>query len=331
MAKICRLEKSKYEGFDSYLLTNGHLEICLVPELGGKLTSIRHLLTGREWLWRNPHLPLRPVTYDGSFVANFDTGGLDECFPAVSGGPFPTPPWEGVTIPDHGECWCQPWDIKIVKSSADNVVIWTGCHGVRFPYQFERTLTLSTASPHIQLDYQVSNLTAFDMPFIWSIHPILQIEKGMQIYLPRSVNSVQIDTDLHGFLGEAHDWISWPEAVGAHNQSVPLFEVPAPEFGQAYKLYAPLFGESGPVETTLADPTGDHQLTFRFDSQEITHIGIWMNYGGWSGSGSAPYFNLGLEPCIGGTDDLSQASERGEAAILPAKKSRRWSLEIWVR
>ena len=91
MANTCALEETKHQGFDAYILTNEHIRACVIPDLGGKITSIRHLLTEREWLWSNPYLPLQPVEYGASFTEKYDTGGLDECFPAVSGDFNPRP------------------------------------------------------------------------------------------------------------------------------------------------------------------------------------------------------------------------------------------------
>ena len=85
------------------------------------------------------------------------------------------------------------------------------------------------------------------------------------------------------------------------------------------------------VETALVDMDGKHSFTFRFRPAEITHVGVWMNYGGWSGSGSENYYNLGLEPCIGGRDSLSSAKLLGEYTVLPAQGSRSWRLELSIR
>ena len=330
MANICALRQAKFHGFDSFILTNGHIQVCIVPELGGKIVSIYHLSTQREWLWSNPYLPAQAVTYGALFVDKYDTGGLDECFPAVSGGAYPDAPWDGVLIPDHGELWCQPWETEIVESSTRQIIVSMVCYGVRFPYRFQRTLAISAERPALTLEYQVSNLTSFDMPFIWSIHPLLHIEEGMQVFLPNGVETVRVEGAVNDFLGQSGSRLHWPQAKRADLQPIDLSRVPANEFGQAYKLFThPLHGHDQ-VETAIYDPAGEHSLAFRFRPDEISHVGLWMNYGGWSGSGSKPYFNLGLEPCIGGTDALPKAKELGEYGLLPAKQSRAWTLELWV-
>ena len=47
-----------------------------------------------------------------------------------------------------------------------------------------------------------------------------------------------------------------------------------------------------------------------------------------TGSGT-PYFNLGLEPCIGAQDSLAEAvTARNLFEILPPRGSRTWWLEV---
>lgn len=319
----CSLQNQKEGPFDAHTMSNGRVRLTIVPELGGKITSIFHLASGREWLWRNPHLPQKSVVYDASYVTEFDTGGLDECFPAVSGGPYPGEPWAGTQIPDHGELWCQPWDIVRSEHTAERLSLSLTCYGARFPYRFMRTLSMTADSPTITLDYEVENLSNFDFPFIWSSHPLLAIEEGMRITLPPAVDTVHRDASAGGQAA-----LAWPAINQDGHESLAI--VPASDFGEAIKLYTPLLHGDEPVETAVIAPDGHHRLAFRFRPNEVTHIGLWLNYGGWSGSGSTPYFNLGLEPCIGNRDDLGGAVAAGDAAVLPAKQTRRWSLQLLV-
>ncbi|MNF17232.1 hypothetical protein D3C80_2206090 [compost metagenome] len=52
--------------------------------------------------------------------------------------------------------------------------------------------------------------------------------------------------------------------------------------------------------------------------------------GGWCPiPGKEPYFNLGLEPCIGWGDDLAYAVTHGLShGVLPPVGERRWTLEL---
>ena len=326
----CRHDETDYEGLPALVLENGLVQLTILPSLGGKISSIKDLSTGREWLWQNPHLPMGPVQYDASFVEQYDTGGLDECFPAVSGGVYPAEPWQGAIIPDHGELWCQPWQYEWLEASAERLVLKMGCYGVRFPYHFTRTLTLSAGSASLRLAYTVTNLTGFDFPFIWSVHPLMNIEPGMTLRLPASVAVVYPEGSTPGFLGDYDTAVAWPLLKRGPADEIDLSIVPQVGVGQAAKLYSARLTGSEPVVASLADPSGQHAFSFRFRPDEITHIGLWLNYSAWAGYGSEPYFNLGLEPCIGDSDDLAKLTSTGRAAILAARKVRKWSLELNV-
>ena len=326
-APTCAVQTTRDEGQLALKLSNGLLATTFLPAIGGKLSSIYHIPSGREWLARNPYLPHKPIVYDGDFVGEYDSGGLDECFPAVSAGPFPGAPWAGTLIPDHGELWCQPWEWTLSGATDERIVLAGVCYGARFPYRFARTITLERGSPSLQLTYEVTNLSNFDLPFVWSIHPILAVTPGMEIILPASVNALRLDGDANDYLGPAGSRHGWPLATDIAGHSLDLATIPTPDVGRAAKFYTlPLAGDE-PVVAGVREPAGP-ELMFHFSPHEISHVGLWMNWGGWSGSGSPPYFNLGLEPCIGGADSLARAQQIDEYALLPAQHSRCWQLEI---
>lgn len=326
----CRLQHTTYEGLAALELFNGLISLTIVPELGGKITSIKQRTLDKEWLWRNPHLDYRRPTYGASYIEQFDLGGLDECFPSVSPVYFPRDPWAGVAIPDHGELWAQPWETTIVETSTEQIVLSMACYGVRLPYHFERIVTIEADRAVVRLDYKVINLSPYPLPFVWSIHPILNIEAGMRLVLPRQINRIRVDSSVDGFLGKMGAMHPWPLTTGVDGQTIDLSEILPAEAGRAAKFYTlPLQG-TDPVEAIVTDVKNKHSFGFRFLPAEISHLGIWMNYGGWSGVGPAPYYNLGLEPCIGGADALTIAQRLNEYAILEAKQTRRWTLEMMV-
>jgi hypothetical protein len=69
-------------------------------------------------------------------------------------------------------------------------------------------------------------------------------------------------------------------------------------------------------------------LELDWSPAEIPCLGLWVNLGGWSGCGSLPYFNLGLEPTTSPHDRLSDAVMAGEAMVLQAGETRHWSLRV---
>src|SRR5882724_2414082 len=72
------------DGFETVVVDTGLLSLSLIPELGGKINSLRDRRTGREWLWRNPRQVYQRAPAGSAYVAVADTGGWDECLPTVA-------------------------------------------------------------------------------------------------------------------------------------------------------------------------------------------------------------------------------------------------------
>ncbi len=329
MDQPCQLRRITHQGFEALELTNGQIYLVVLPELGGKIASIRHMASGTEWLWSNPHLSYRKPVFDASYIREFDFGGLDECFPSVAPAFYPTAPWAGTPVPDHGELWSQPWKGGLAQSTGQRVTLALACHGVRFPYRFERTITIEAGSATARLDYRVANLSPFVFPFVWSIHPLLPLSPGMKLMLPVGVAQVRVDFSTEDWLGKTGELQSWPTVIGRDGQAVDMSQIPPPSFGRGVKLFTlPLQGRS-PVETVLADAAGERSFCFRFLPTEITHVGVWINCAGWTPLDLPPYYNLALEPCIGASDSLNVAvNQWREHGVLGPSEEKTWSLEI---
>ena len=66
-------------------------------------------------------------------------------------------------------------------------------------------------------------------------------------------------------------------------------------------------------------------LGLSWNPSEIPYLGLWVNNGGWSGCGSEPYFNLGIEPATLPIDNLTNAEN---PPVLQPGETRCWSLEV---
>jgi len=329
MPRGCQLRETTHEGFNAIEISNGQIALVVIPDLGAKIASICHLPSQKEWLWKSPYLQYREPLYGASYIREFDLGGLDECFPTVAPTFFPSDPWAGTELPDHGELWCQPWNIQEVRSSEKRVVLWLDCYGVRLPYHFERAIVMEAEQPVARLEYRITNLSPFPLPFIWSIHPLLRIEPGMRLLLPPAVSQIRVDFSTNDFLGKMGALKSWPQAMDESGRTIDFSRIQPPSFAQGVKFFTFPLQEVGPVETALIDPQGEHSFRFRFHSNEISHIGVWMNYGGWTPLDKPAYYNLALEPCIGASDSLTVAVKHWrEHGLLSPRQQQEWSLEI---
>ena len=308
------------EGFESLCVHTGSIELTLIPELGGKISSLRDRRSGREWLWRHPRFPYKRVPYGSSYIAEADTGGWDECFPSVSACSYPSEPWQGIAIQDHGELWSQVPKFEIVER-AEMLTLRTRWQGVALPYTFTRTVTLAPNSSVIRANYEVVNNANQSINYVWSIHPLLSIEPGMVLDLPHSAR-FHVAGSIPQDLVSPEQTVQYPFAARGLNFPT----LPETSAGCAIKIWSdPLPAGEG----WAAIHANDGELQMRWDVALLPQVAAWMNFGAWAADGGTPYYNLGLEPCIGAQDSLADAvTQYNLFATVSPRGSKTWWLEI---
>lgn len=308
------------EGFQGIHVQTGVIELTMIPELGGKISSLRDCRNQREWLWRHPRYPYKRVPHGSSYIAEADTGGWDECFPSVSACSYPSEPWRGASIQDHGELWSQSPELEI-EEHGDAMVIRTCWQGVALPYTFTRRLTLTGNSSLIHSEYEVRNQSSQPLDFVWCIHPLLAIEPGMGLHLPSSAR-FNVAGAFPSDLVLSHKDLQYPFSASGLN--FPL--LPETSAGRSIKIW------SDPLPMSVGWAmlrARDGELRMKWDASHLPQLAAWMNFGAWAADGGTPYYNLGLEPCIGAQDSLADAvTTYNLFATLPSEASKIWWLEI---
>ncbi|MBA3317201.1 MAG: hypothetical protein H0T50_03815 [Gemmatimonadales bacterium] len=313
--------QTSVSGLPAIALRNAELEVVAVPSVGMKLTNLRRT-RGREWLWRSDQIRLEQPRQATSFVETADTGGWDECFPTVGASPIPGAPQESPALPDHGELWSASWTSSTYEH-AGGVTLAASAAGSLLPYEFHREVTLDPREPVMRLRYRVKNTGESPFPWIWSSHPIFNVQPGTTLELP-SVRQVKLDA-VHGLPELSRgDIVSWPDAFGGEGGRFTF-----PERGT---WAAKLFGDVGAAgRMILTDPRRNERLEMVVRPEEVPQVGIWINNRGWAPPGRRPYYNLALEPAIGAPDRLDEAvRDWGTAQTLDPGQERSWGLEVWV-
>ncbi|MFL5495182.1 MAG: hypothetical protein ACJ8DC_12430 [Gemmatimonadales bacterium] len=306
-------------GFPAIALRSAQLEVIVVPAIGMKLTNLRRP-GGREWLWRNDQIPLTLPEPGASYVETADSGGWDECFPTVAPSSVPGAPAGTPLLPDHGELWSAFWASSVLQHASGTTLL-SSTEGSLLPYEFSRQITLDPVEPVLRLRYRVRHTGATPFPWIWSSHPLFNVQPGSTLSLP-GVDQVKVGA-VHGRtdIGR-NDVVSWPEAIGGESGQLTF----PGQRGWALKLFADL-GASGRM--ILTDPRRGERLEITVRREEVPQVGLWINCGGWAPAGRRPYFNLGLEPCIGAPDRLDEAVLTwGTGQTLEPGEERSWAVEI---
>jgi galactose mutarotase-like enzyme len=284
-----------------------------------KLTNLRRL-DGREWLWRSDQIPLAPPKPGASYVETADSGGWDECFPTVGPCPIPGAPPGTPPLPDHGELWSAPWTSSVFDG-ADGTTLAGSARGIAFPYEFHRRVTLDPHESVVHFHYLLRHTGNSPFPWIWSAHPLLNVQPGSVLELP-GVTQVKVAA-VHGRADlSENDLVSWPGGIGG---DADRFTFPS-DGGWAVKLFGDLSGQGRMI---LTDPRRGERLKMIVQPSQVPQVGLWINCGGWAPAGRTPYYNLALEPCIGAPDRLDIAVQEWHTAqTLQPGEERSWSVEV---
>lgn len=285
---------------DRVVIVSDMLRAEIAPEMGGRILSLKSMGNQREWLWRNPYLQVRVPVGGESYTGCLDAGGWDEIAPSISRCVV----MGNRMIPDHGDIVRHP--ARVLSAGPDHCLLCTELESL--PLRFTRLLRLQGSG--LMVDYALESLGSEAIPCLWSAHPLFAIEPGTRIEVGR--------WDVFDTASSLGEYCSF-------DGMIPDFRSPD------FKPFAcKMFSRSGSVDRVgIRHPDGD-ALEFEWDADEIPHLGLWLNLGAWSGCGSPPYLNIGIEPTSSPHDSLADAMDCGDAMILEAGETRRWTLRVHV-
>lgn len=288
----------------SLTLADGPIELEIRPDLGGKVTALRCLRHGRQWLAeRDERLP---PSADGKVYGPGEAWGWDELFPTVLPGRGTPPPWRG-PLRDHGDLWGRPWEML----AADPRSVTLACGNREGGWRFERQLVLD--GPAVDCRYRLRNEGEVAFPFLWSMHPIFALREEDRLTMD-GVEAVRATISDHSALPEAPATIGWPV-----HERLRLDEV-RPADKTFLKLYAT------PPDGQVRVVGGECELELRTDVDFAPHIGIYVNFGAWPESGLL--HQVGLEPTTAPEDDLAAVVAGARPAELGPGEERTWQVRV---
>jgi galactose mutarotase-like enzyme len=302
--------------FNRLALKTDTLEVEVLPELGGKISSLRRngieLLQGqlKPYTLRSP-----TMRFDES-----DGSGFDECLPSVSACEIPGPS-NTIQIPDHGEFWRLP--CEVTHQEVDEARLTT--IGSVLPLRFDRKLKVQGET--LQIDYRVENAGDVKTPYLWSAHPLFCVDPNDAIVLPPSVQQVSVEASTRDRLGAKGSVYGWPIAEVKGNGKINLSQVGRVSDDTGDKLYtmAPTEGWAAIERKRVG-----LRVEVGFDVKLSPYLGLWLCYGGWpEGKGNRQQC-VALEPCTAPEDSLALALEKGRARVLAPGQSSSWRMTISV-
>ena len=306
---------------EAVVLDNRSVRLTVVPELGGKIASLIRNESGHEYLLQptDPRCAYRTRSH-GEFFENHEPCGFDECVPTVAECVYREEPFAARRLPDHGDIWGLPSALELVGEQ----ITLTSCVG-SLPLRFTKKIKLLENT--VRLDYEATNLGRSTVKFLWSAHPLLRVEPGAEIILPREVEEVEVSWSKDERLGKSGERCGWPKATGSSGQIVHINRVASPSANSAEKLFTPRLSD-GFCGVFL--PRENESIVFCFDPSPLPYVGIWICQGGWPSSRTGKHLTVALEPCNGRPDSLEKAITRNECAVLGPCGTMQWWMEIEI-
>lgn len=287
-------------GHDVRVLRGEGIRVTVEAERGGRISSILHLPSGREWL-AQPEKTRSPSAYGSSFTAG-DMAGWDEMLPTIQACAHPGPgSAAGVVLPDHGEVWALPWCVD----AAGVQDLTLGVAGRALPYRLVRRLRIVEPTSLV-IDYRLEVLGDEPLALLWACHPQWDCSPGTSIGLPGVTEMLDVTGGPPGMT------VVWPSQGPARVELLPV--------GTGRKLVAP--PDVHVAEVELRDPEGTW-LRMHWDAADLPHLGLWLDNRCLS---RRPV--VVLEPSDGFFDSVELAASTGRVAITEPGLPRRWRLGI---
>lgn len=310
--------ESTYKDVKAVAIENEKILVKFLPDHGGKLASFICKESGRELLVQAEGGSYKKLEYDGDYVES-ECSGFDDMFPTIDKAYYSNYPWEGIEMPDHGEVCGLKWDHTI----EDNC-LYMSVNGVRFPYKLEKWIRVDEGN-ELRIDYKLTNLSDFDMDFIWAGHIMLNAREGAELLLPYKEGAETVcvfSSDID--LGKFGDTVLWPATRKKDGGSQRLDITPKRDIkGNSYKYY---FKEKMPEGWFgYRYPDDRLEMIISLPEDKIPYMGIWVNEGSFKN-----YYNIAPEPCTGTFDKPEMAEVYGQNSVLKAKSEEVWFLRFGI-
>lgn len=290
------------DGFDVHSLVSEDARVSVVPELGGKVVSIQHLPSGREWLdgWepaqeRRLWRPTDPEDFETS-----SGSGIDECLPSVLACEYKEHP-----IPDHGELWSARAEFDELAAPAGHLTCQWALSSL--PLKFERQITLESGT--LRFRYTLQNLSDQPTPFLWAWHPLFALHPGDKMTTTPALKTCMTAD------GERHPW---PVFQPGQDLSRARTGSPHPSCAKVF------LGPSERQKFLIQGETG--ALELEWDMKQLPWTGIWITRGAWKG-----LHHWAIEPTNAPVDYLSEVEPEDPHSHLTPFEVRNWSILLNLR
>ncbi|MCY0900288.1 MAG: hypothetical protein OWU33_15435 [Firmicutes bacterium] len=287
-------------GIPAIVLANRWLRVVVLPQLGGKIWSIEYRPHSREWLWHNPRIDVGLAPFGAAFD-DYWSGGADVAFPSCY-----ESTWNGWKVPDLGELWSIPWNVSHTFLP-DSVTLTLTVGGRIWPVEVQRTITLNSHLPVVNMTFKITNVGSQSFPFLLGFHPAIAAEPGYRLDLAPGNVKVDEGTQEMGDIGQEY---SWPYLAKSESDRPRDMRIMPPYTEGSYggHFFRP---STAALWWAITDPKEQSGIGLVASINEWQGLWIWQVFGGWRG-----YYHVAVEPWTGYPITLHEAVKLNSARWL---------------
>lgn len=288
-------------------LRNNAIEVAFLPELGGKIT---HLQTTDGWNVISRSDRPRQARDPGMAFGDTAFDGIDEIFPTLAAGPYPTGSWTDTNLPAHGELFRQAW--RHVPGTGVNLEV----DGLALPYTFRRQATLNGST--LILDYTVTNHAHEPLYALYAFHPLWRGTAELEVAALTPETKVTRSWSDGGWLGTPGTRTT---LAGLCRPDGPCLtdNLFVPQSGHFYKF----FTTTPHNESLTLDYGAGRTLHIRWPAKLFPYYAVWSSEGGVDG-----LQHWATEPTVGPHDGLDAAYAADQALRIPPQGDLTWRIEL---
>jgi len=321
----CRIsDQWTFRGYRVLVLENELLRIGVLLDKGADIFEFLYKPVDLDFLWRTPTFLRRRPILDGlpSRIGPFlDTmeGGWQEVLP--NGGRVCE--YLGAEFGLHGEVWTLPWEHRITVDTAQRVEVTLAVRCVRTPLRLERTMSLTSGQPRLELREELVNESDEELPFMWGHHPLFGpqfVDQDTELRLPPCEAVVDLNVDEASRFDPGQHF-PWPVGRARDGSDVDVARFPPRDARISDMLYLTDLSEGW---AELVNHRRGVGLRLDFDLQTFSCLWAWLEFGGNRGCPSwGRYYAVALEPFSSWPAILTKAMENGTELRLPPRATRR--------
>jgi len=319
------------DGLSRICMQNQHLTVAILPDAGGKISEFTDRRSGRNWLWKNPKIPFGAGRRGDNYSRELDSGGWDEMLLSIGAADLSSPCGRRYTVPDHGDVVGREWLVVAATTEADGTAICKmSVTGESLHYRLNREVRLRDNRPAIDVHYALTNNERFAWPWYWCAHALINVDAETRIEMPDG-QPFRIGSSATRDMLASDDEQHWPSLQLNDDRKIDLSRVFS-NGGAAQGFAGKIFvrsPDSGEVQ--IGAPNSGERLVMQYAPEDLPWFGLWINNFGWSGRGTEPYLNLGLEPATTAYDCVNEAIQNDAVQWIQPGETRAWSLSVGVR